>query len=158
MNPTIRAATRDDLDALVSLRPTVHDRHVAAHPEYFKPMTSEAARREAESWLQQENAYILLAEIDGRAVGYAFLYVAARPERDSVRARRVLYLDQITVAESCRGRGYGKALLDGVRGLARRLGIDIIELDVWSFNDRARRFFLDQGFASLRQRLAQRLT
>ena len=47
----IRPATREDLDALASLRPYVHDRHATAHPENFKVATHEAARREAEGWL-----------------------------------------------------------------------------------------------------------
>ena len=157
MSLTIRPAGRDDLDALVALRPSVHDQHVVAHPEYFKPMAPAVARGEAASWLAQDSAHVLLAEVDGVAVGYVIAYVTSRPETDAVLARRVLYVDQIAVAESARGRGTGAALLGAVRELARRLDIQILELEVWSFNDRARRFFVRQGFEPLRERLTHAL-
>ena len=159
MSVTIRAATRDDVDALAALRPSVHDQHVAAHPEYFKPVTREAARGEAEAWLQQENAHVRLAVADGDAVvGYLLAYLHVRPEGGLVHARRTLHVDQIAVLASHRGRGCGKALLDNARDLARELGVDAIDLEVWAFNDRARRFFIGQGFAPFRARLSQALT
>ena len=155
MSVTVRAATRDDVDALASLRPSVHDQHVTAHPEFFKPVTHEAARADAETWLQRENAHVRLAVADGDVVGYLLAYLYVRPEGGLVHARRTLHIDQIAVLESHRGRGCGKALLGAARALARELGVDAIDLEVWDFNERARRFFIGQGFAPFRERLAQ---
>ena len=158
MSVTIRAATRDDVDPLASLRPAVHDQHVMAHPEFFKPVTRAAARADAETWLQQENAHVHIAVADGEAVGYLLAYLYVRPEGGLVRARRTLHIDQIAVLESQRGRGCGTALLGAARALARELGVDAIDLEVWDFNERARRFFIGQGFAPFRERLSQALT
>ena len=157
MNMTIRAATRDDVDALALLRPSVHDQHVTAHPEFFKPVTRVAARAEAETWLQQEHAHVRIAMADGEAVGYLLAQLYVRPEGGLVHARRTLHIDQIAVLESHRGRGCGTALLDAARALARELGVDAIDLEVWDFNERARRFFIGQGFAPFRERLSQAL-
>jgi diamine N-acetyltransferase len=154
MRVTVRPATLDDLDVLAALRPFVHDRHVAARPEYFKPITPEAARQEAASCLAREDGHLLLAELDGVVAGYVFAYVATRPEHGAVHARRVLYLDQIAVDASRQHRGCGTALIDATRALARRLGIAVVELEVWDFNDDARRFFAGRGFAPMRQRLS----
>jgi diamine N-acetyltransferase len=155
MRVDVRAATADDLDALATLRPHVHDKHVAARPDYFKPVMHAAARAEAATWLEQENARVLLAVADGEPVGYLLAYVVTRAEGGLVHARRFVLVDQIAVTESARGRGYGKALLDGARALARRLSIDTVELEVWAFNVEAREFFLAQGFAPMRQRLSR---
>lgn len=157
MGTTIRPAGPEDLDALASLRPSVHDQHVDAHPEFFKPATPAVARAEAASWLAQDNAHVLLAEAEGEPVGYVFAHVASRPESGSVHARRVLLVEQIAVAAAARRRGTGAALLEAVRAVARRLDIQTIDLEVWSFNGSARRFFISQGFTPLRERLTQRL-
>jgi ribosomal protein S18 acetylase RimI-like enzyme len=151
----IRRATPDDVDALTALRPWVHDKHARAHPDNFKATQPGAARREAEAWLGQPNVHVLIATRDGEPVGYLRAEVYDRPERELMHARRILYLDQIAVKESARGEGHGKALIAAGVALARELGIDFVELDVYAFNAEARAFFLSQGFAPLRERLCR---
>jgi GNAT superfamily N-acetyltransferase len=157
MSVDVRAATTDDLDALAALRPFVHDLHVAARPDYFTPMTFDAARAAAARWFQQENAKVLLAVADGDAVGYLLAFLVARQEDMGVHGWRMLLVDQIAVRASQHRRGVGKALLDAAQDLARELGAQRIELEVWAFNERARDFFLSQGFAPMRHRLSQPL-
>ncbi len=151
----VRPATRDDLDALASLRPYVHDKHARAHPENFKMTEHEAARREAEAWLGQANVSVLLATLDGEPVGYLRAEIYDRPERELMQARRVLYIDQIAVKDSARGKGCGKRLMEAAVALARERGIGIVELEVWHFNEDARAFFVSQGFAPSRERLSR---
>lgn len=115
----IRTATRADLDALASLRPSVHEKHARALPHLLKATTHEAARREAETWLGQPNVSVLIAHADGEPVGYMRLEIFDRPENDLAHARRVLYLDQIAVRESGQGHGYGKALVAAAVARAR---------------------------------------
>ena len=151
----IRRATRDDIEALASLRPHVHDKHVRAHPDYFKPSGLAAARREAATWLDQPAVTVLLASLDGEPIGYIRLEVFDRPERETTYARRILYVDQIALTETLHGRGYGKRLLAAGMAVARELGIEIVELDVYHFNAEARAFFVAQGFAPSRERLVR---
>jgi GNAT superfamily N-acetyltransferase len=153
----IRPATRDDVDALASLRPGVHDQHVRAQPDYFKPLSHEAARRLAETWFSRGDTRVLLASLDEAPVGYLMATIAERAESDAVHGRRVLYIDQIAVTESARGRGCGKRLMEAAVALARELGLGIVELEVWYFNDDARAFFVSQGFAPSRERLVRTL-
>jgi ribosomal protein S18 acetylase RimI-like enzyme len=151
----VRRATPEDLDALASLRPWVHDKHARAHPDDFKVSEPGAARREAEAWLGQPTVHVLIATLDGEPVGYLRAEVFDRAERELMHARRLLYFDQIAVKESARGRGHGKQLIAAGVALARDLGIGIVELDVYAFNAEARAFFLSQGFAPRRERLCR---
>jgi GNAT superfamily N-acetyltransferase len=153
----VRPATVDDLDALAELRPHVHDLHVAARPDYFKPVTFDAARAAAARWFQQANARVLLAVADGIAAGYVLTYFVARDGDATVHGWRMLLVDQIAVRESHRRHGVGKALLDAAADLARELGAERLDLEVWAFNDRAQRFFASQGFAPMRHRLSRPL-
>ncbi len=151
----VRRATLDDLDALASLRPAVHDKHARAHPENFKVSEHGAARREADAWLAQPHTHVLIAVLDGEPVGYLRTEIFDRPERELMHARRILYFDQIAVKETARGQGHGKRLIDAGVALARELEIGIVELDVYAFNAEARAFFISQGFAPQRERLSR---
>jgi ribosomal-protein-alanine N-acetyltransferase len=55
-----------------------------------------------------------------------------------------------------RRRGVGGALLDAVRAAGQSVGIELVALDVWSFNDAARAFFQRHGFAAYNERLWNR--
>ena len=151
----VRRATPDDVDALASLRPWVHDLHARAHPDNFKLTEHGAAKREAEAWLAQPNTYVLLALRDGEPIGYLRAEVYDRPERELMHARRMLYFDQIAVKEAAHGEGHGKRLIAAGVDLARDLRIEIVELDVYAFNAKARAFFLSQGFQPQRERLCR---
>ncbi|MGW1963865.1 GNAT family N-acetyltransferase [Streptomyces sp. NPDC001935] len=76
---------------------------------------------------------------DGRMVGHASLRLAA----DGVSAR----LGRVLVAPDARGQGYGSALLTLVLtfGFAR-LGLERVELGVFSHNDSAVRLYERLGF------------
>jgi diamine N-acetyltransferase len=151
----IRRATASDVDALAALRPYVHDQHARAHPDNFRPTTREAARREAAAWLRQANVHVLLATLSGQPIGYLRAEIFERPERELMPRRRILYLDQIALKDTARGRGHGKALLAAGITLARDLGIEHVELDVYHFNTDARAFFVAQGFVPTRERLVR---
>jgi ribosomal-protein-alanine N-acetyltransferase len=79
-------------------------------------------------------AELLLA--DDRLVGY----FVAMPGVDE------LHLLNITVAPDEQGQGFGSLLLDRVSGLARRLSLPRLLLEVRGSNERARGLYLRRGF------------
>lgn len=150
----IRLATRNDLTVLAQLRPFVHDLHVAAYPENFKPLTPAQAQQEFACLLEHAQSRIFLASAHGEPVGYLVALLQDRPASALLHAKSRLYVDQIAVNPSYRGQGYGKRLLEAAIALARELGLSSVELDVWAFNQHARAFFLAQGFTTLQERMA----
>lgn len=151
----IRRAARDDVEALASLRPFVHDRHVQAHPDYFKPLSRDVAARLAESWFSRADIHVLLASLAGEPIGYLVATIAERPEVEALHARRVVVIDQIAVETGAQGQGCGKALLAAGVALARELGVSAVDLEVYHFNAGPRAFFLSQGSQPLRERLTR---
>jgi ribosomal protein S18 acetylase RimI-like enzyme len=71
-----------------------------------------------------------------------------------LHAKRLLYIDQIVVKDQYRGCGYGAKLLDVAQQLARELGLSVIKLEVWAFNENAKQFFMAHGFTTLRERMS----
>ena len=51
-----------------------------------------------------------VAEEDGIVLGYAFC-IFQQPHGENMYPRKSLYIDDLCVDQSCRGRGYGKALV-----------------------------------------------
>ena len=59
----------------------------------------------------------------------------------------------ISVQPEYQRKGFGGALVQQVRELAREKGIDTITLSVWFFNDQSRNFFRGQGFEVFNERM-----
>jgi ribosomal protein S18 acetylase RimI-like enzyme len=150
----IRRATPEDAHVLAALNLDVQQIHVEALPHLFKQPATEAfsASFMAER-LADPSSYFFIAHVDGWDVGYVSARVVHQPENAFMQARTYLYIDQISVRPDYQGQGYGQRLIQEVRALARREGIDTIALDVWSFNEKARTFFAEQGFVTFNERM-----
>ena len=154
MTPIVRAATATDADQIARLNADVQALHAAALPTLFKPPTrSTLPVAEVRALLASPDARVLLAEVGGTAVGYAYVEIRRRPESGIRFAEISLYLHHLGVAPDQQGSGVGRALMDAVRALAADAGLTRVELDVWAFNARARRFFAQQGFATYNERM-----
>lgn len=91
---------------------------------------------EAEEGMQDtlrsgDAAYVFMAE--GRVVGYALVASARKPP----------YLRHFYICRDARRHGYGT---EAFRALLRALGTDIIDLDVFVWNERGRAFWASLGF------------
>ncbi len=150
----VRRATQDDAGAISALNATVQRLHAEAYPHLFKPPSPETFSPDAVAGLLDDPSHIVfIATVDGVPAGYVYCQIARRPESYIRYALDLLYIHHISVDAAYQGTGVGSALMDAVRDLARAEGITHLELDVWSFNDHARRFFESQGFKVYNLRL-----
>ena len=83
-------------------------------------------------------------EKDGVVLGYAFC-VLQHFSSGSLRPLTTLYIDDLCVDESTRGRHIGRALFEYVKAFARENGCYNITLHVWERNPDARSFYEKQG-------------
>jgi hypothetical protein len=91
----IRRATLEDAELLGRLVQAVHDIHVEARPDFFKPyaFTSELIE-DYRQWLLDQSIDCLIAEIKGETIGYALAQVVERPENPYTYAQYYLLVDQ----------------------------------------------------------------
>ena len=153
-----RRATVEDAVLLGRLVKPVHDLHVEARPDFFRPyaLTVELID-DFRARLQDETIYCLVAEVDGEAVGYILAQVIERAENPYAYAMRYLLVDQLSINPEQRSKGYGERLMKAVFELAQSLEIKMVSLGVWSFNQRAIAFYERLGFAPRDQRMEARL-
>ena len=147
MSVSLRRATSADAALLAQLCQAVHEIHVAAQPDFFKPIRPDDSTLIAfyEQELSSETiGYI--AEVDSEPVGYMLCAVTIRPENVFSYAQSRLHIDQMSVNAAYRSQGVGKALMDKAYELAQQHQVDALTLSVWAFNEGAQRFYATNGF------------
>jgi GNAT superfamily N-acetyltransferase len=138
MNPlTIRDAVETDLPALAALYASA----LADPVDHDGPASIEAAWQRLRS--EAPTARVLLAEIDGRAVGTLTLFVLPMLAHRGTPAALV---EAVAVDRSLQGRGIGRALMD--EAMARARAADCYKLALSSNNKRneAHAFYERLGF------------
>ena len=136
MRATVRGAGSRDLESLLPL--------VEAFQEFERiPFEIEAARRNLGRLLEDRAlGQVLLAELDGRVIGYAILTYGYDLEFGGMDA----YLTDLFLVDAERGRGLGQWLLGEVEGAARAAGVQALHLMVAPQNHRAHHIYHRAGF------------
>jgi ribosomal protein S18 acetylase RimI-like enzyme len=145
----VRHGTVDDARSISALAVDVHNLHVAAQPDFFKPVTGEdwAVPAIIERMADPQSHYYV-ASIDGQDAGYVYAHLRERPENLWCFKSRTLYIEEISVRPALQRRGCGEALVAAACDLGRELGVDHVSLDHWEFNRAAHEFFAKQGFVT----------
>ena len=145
---TVRRATADDADDL--MRVDILGEYQTGAPVFssFTPPAPEEQRAEILEEVADDGAGLLIAHLDGRAVGcataapvdYSSLHAAlARPDDACI-------LGYAATVEEARGRGVGLALTEGVFGWAREHGYRTVVVDWRTTNLLSSRFWPARGF------------
>ena len=140
----IRQANIVDIPRLIDLLHQVDMVHHRLRPDLFKPNTTKYSEQELASLLNNETKPIFVYD-EGDVLGYAFCQIAEVKNDRLLQDRKTLYIDDLCVDESARGKHIGKALFDYVRDYAKSIGCHAITLNVWEGNDSAIRFYQNMG-------------
>jgi ribosomal protein S18 acetylase RimI-like enzyme len=141
---------RERIADLEPLYIELHEHHVAIAPQMAglpprTPAESWAGRRALyEEWLEVPGALVLLAERDGKLVGYALVSTASGYQAWT-SGDRVGEVRDLVVAGAARGAGVGSALMDSVERELAAQGIDELRLMVLDGNEDAFRFYESRG-------------
>jgi ribosomal protein S18 acetylase RimI-like enzyme len=100
-----------------------------------------------EEWLQDPDAFVLIAESDGEPVGYAMVELRG-PEETWATGDRVAELETLAVLPGHRGRGIGSALVERMHDELRRLGVSHFVVSVIASNADAVRFYERLGLTT----------
>jgi ribosomal protein S18 acetylase RimI-like enzyme len=109
---------------------------------YGKPYDEPAAAAFLQARLAQAQSVVLVAEVDGRPVGFTQLY----PGFSSVSAAVIWTLNDLYVLEAARGTGAASALMERAEALARGAGAAYLKLETARDNTVAQRLYARQGY------------
>ena len=150
----IRKASKEDIGRIIELLHQVNMVHYMIRPDLFKPHTTKYSGQELEAMLSDDSKPIFVCDdVEsregehgcGRVLGYAFCQVSEVRDHQLLQDIRTLYIDDICVDESARGKHVGRALYEYVRDYAQSIGCHNITLNVWEGNDPALCFYKNMG-------------
>lgn len=143
-----------DAGLLSILNHDVQEIHHAIEPSIFKAHAKEAMEALFQEYLKEENMQAYIAYDDETPVGYILLEIKHSKETFFKHSYKALVIDQICIEASYKGKGFGKALVDLAKNLAREENINRIEMNYWTANKQSGEFFRSQGFENYNERLA----
>lgn len=145
----IRAASRADIPELLRLI-----RELAIYERLEHQAVGTAPQLEAALFGERPACEALIADVDGRAVGFALFFTTF----STFLCKPGLYLEDLFVEPSHRGLGLGKALLARLAALTVERGGGRFEWRVLDWNEPSIRFYESLGAVVMREWLLCRVT
>lgn len=136
MTIVISALSEERFDDFVNL---IND--LADYEKLDRPSAEAVTRLRADAFGDNPRFEAFLADIDGKAVGYAITFQTY----SSFLAKPTQYLEDLYVREDARNAGVGGALFDHVHNLAKSRGCGRMEWQVLDWNKLARDFYERRG-------------
>lgn len=138
-SPAVRHALEDDVADLEAIAAVSHTdsrfyadpRLAAKAPELYRVWIAKSVRADEE--------LVLVADVSGKAVGY---FTAHRTSKDSGQ------IGLVGVGAEARGRGFGRALMQGALGWFREGGMHRVEVVTQARNLAAQRLYQRSGFVT----------
>jgi GNAT superfamily N-acetyltransferase len=144
MSLVVRRARKDDARTIADFALRLFAQHRAYDAKRFARLSdAQGAEWFYGSQAEAKDGAVLVGELDGRVVGFAYLTYEERNYIDLLE--NAVRLHDIYVEEEGRGAGIGKDLLNAVIDTAKEFGADKLVLSVAARNEYAREFFKRNG-------------
>lgn len=148
---TIRLAKETDIPAINDLLFQVLSIHQKGRPDLFKANAKKYTDNELRFLLNHPEFPVFVAVDESDQVkGYALCKHKQQKNHNILTDVKTLYIDDLCVDESVRGRHIGKMLYEHVLDYAKENGFHNLTLNVWAFNENAIRFYEACGLSPQR--------
>ena len=151
----IRKAAPAEIPQILKLLVQVNMVHHNGRPDLFKGPATKYSEKELKKLLRDETRPIFVCMNGDTLLGYAFCILKEVKDDQLLESCKTLYVDDLCVDETSRGNGVGKALMTHAVQYAKDCGCHNVTLNVWSFNEKAMRFY--QSFGMYEQRRTMEL-
>ena len=141
----IRLTTKEEIPGMIDLLQQVGEVHHQIRPDLFRAGAQKYSEDDLEELLKDLNRPIFGAIEDGKLLGYCFCIIEEVKDNTVLCDTKSLYIDDLCVDESCRGRGIATKLYDHVCRYAKSIGCRSVTLNVWCGNDNAMKFYENRG-------------
>lgn len=138
----IRRGLDRDMDGINELLRQVLMVHHRGRPDLFKANAKKYRDEELLAILHDDTKPVFVALDDsGNVLGYAFCILKQELNDNILTDIKTLYIDDLCVDESSRGKHIGSRLYEYVLEYARREGCYNVTLNVWECNPGAKQFY-----------------
>lgn len=142
----IRKAIKKDIPKIMELLIQVDMVHHNGRPDIFKGPATKYTEIELSDIIYNDKTPVFVSVDENDFVmGYAFCVFQQHINDNILTDIKTLYIDDLCVDESLRGKHIGKELYEYVLDFARENGCYNVTLNVWSCNESAKRFYENLG-------------
>lgn len=141
----IRFAGAQDVPGILSLLRQVGQVHHQGRPDIFRAGAQKYGASQVLGMLDKSLTPIFVAVEANKVLGYGFCQIKAYENDPVIADHTELYIDDLCVDESCRGKHVGSAIYKQICRYAKMRGCSSITLNVWSCNESAMRFYEKLG-------------
>ena len=145
MKMRIRLGDRKDIRDLQRLYRELEKDAVRFQPEHF--VFGDRDEAFFECIFDRDNQDIIVAEADGKVVGFAHVILLEQKKIPCLKPEKVVYLQDLDVSEALRSQGIGSKLIDACKDYGRERGADFIRTQVFPQNARGLKFYERAGFS-----------
>ncbi|MBP3753525.1 MAG: GNAT family N-acetyltransferase [Lachnospiraceae bacterium] len=143
----IRKATNDDKTELRKLYLALEEDGVRYQPEHF--VIGVRTDEFFQSIFDADNQDILVADIDGVAVGFVHVMILQQKKVSCLKPQSVVYMQDLCVSEDKRNNGIGARLVRAAKDYGKEHGVDFIRTQVFPGNVDGMRFYERNGFCEM---------
>ncbi len=137
----IRRAVCKDIPRIMDLLMQVGMVHHQGRPDLFRGHATKYTPEELSAIIADDKTPVFVSTDDADAVqGYAFC-IFQQPGSHILTNIKTLYIDDLCVDETLRGRHIGQGLYRHVLAFAKESGCYNVTLNVWACNESAMRFY-----------------
>ncbi len=141
----IRIATKEDIKDLQKLYNELEKDAVCFQPEHF--VIGNRDETFFDGIFKSGNQDILVAELDGRVVGFAHVMILEQKKVPCLKPEKVIYLQDLDVLEELRSQGIGAKLIEACKKYGKEKGADFMRTQVFPQNVRGMKFYERCGFS-----------
>ena len=137
----IRFAKAQDVPGIIKLLQQVGRVHHDGRPDLFRVNAQKYGPSQVMEMLGKVDNPIFVAAEDEQVLGYGFCEIEYYKRHSVMNDRITLYIDDLCVLESCRGKHIGTAIYQEILRYAKYRGCYNVTLNVWSCNESAMKFY-----------------
>ena len=142
----VRRAENKDIEKILDLLIQVDMVHHNGRPDIFKGPVTKYTGEQLEDIIKDDNRPVFVCvDDDDKVLGHAFCMHQQIQDHKLLTDIKTLYIDDICVDETARGKGVGRMLYEHVKEYAIEKGFYNITLNVWECNPTAIKFYESMG-------------
>lgn len=148
----IRRAEDRDIPQVLCLLEQVNRVHHDIRPDLFR-LTTKYTEEELRRIFADDEAPVFVYDENGQVRGYIFTVLLDHSHNHMLTPIKELYIDDLCVDETARGKGVATALYRHVLDFAKANGCYNVTLNVWTGNDGALAFYQKMGMQPQKTKL-----
>ena len=153
----IGSAKKEQAEQIARLLGYICDYHADGRPDIFIKGGSKYDTESVARLIDDPDVTVLTASEGDSVLGYLIAKVTVTGGDPHIRRMKTFYVDDLCVSPEHARKGVGTALFNEARRRAKELGCERIDLNVWSFNEGAIRFYEKMGLSVCRMHMEELL-